>query len=95
MVETKPFALRLNDGSRMSGDVHVRICESLGVKFPRATHPNRLLSSYLDYYHPWRTHRSLDQDAPDGRWVRLAELDQIAEFPVVQGLHHYYLPRVA
>jgi len=54
MVETKPFgiialsslyigslglALRLNDGSRMSGDVHVRICESLGVKFPRATHP--------------------------------------------------------
>ena len=23
----------------MSGDVHVRICESLGVKFPRATHP--------------------------------------------------------
>ncbi len=23
----------------MSGDVHVRICESLGVKFPRANHP--------------------------------------------------------
>ena len=39
MVETKPFALRLDDGSRMSGDVHVRFCESLGVKFPRATHP--------------------------------------------------------
>ena len=27
----------------MSGDVHVRICESLGVKFPRATHPLDLL----------------------------------------------------
>jgi len=55
----------------------------------------RLLSSYLDYYLPWRTHRSLGQDAPDGRRVRLAELDQIAEFPVVQGLHHYYLPKAA
>ena len=42
MVETKPFGLsnlRLDDGSRMSGDVHVRFCESLGVKFPGATHP--------------------------------------------------------
>ena len=27
-------------------------------------HLERLLSSYLDYCHPWRTHRSLDQDAP-------------------------------
>ena len=37
MGETKP--LWLNDGSRMNGDVHVRFRESLGVKFPRATHP--------------------------------------------------------
>ena len=28
---------RLDDKSRMSGDVHVRICERLGVGFPRAT----------------------------------------------------------
>src|SRR6516162_3807252 len=28
---------RLDDKSRMSGDVHVRICEHLGVRFPRAT----------------------------------------------------------
>ncbi len=27
----------MDDKSRMSGDVHVRICEGLGVKFPRAT----------------------------------------------------------
>ena len=58
-------------------------------------HLTRLLSSYLDYYHTWRTHRSLDQDAPHGRRVRFAELDQVVEFPVVQGLHHYYLPRAA
>ncbi len=55
----------------------------------------RLLSSYLDYYHPWRTHRSLHQDAPDGRPVQLAKPNQIAEFPIVQGLHHYYLPKAA
>jgi putative transposase len=58
-------------------------------------HQKRLLSSYLDYYHPWRTHRSLDQDAPDRRPARSAELGQVVEFPVVQGLHHYYLPRAA
>ncbi len=58
-------------------------------------HLRRLLSSYLDYYHPWRTHQSLDQDAPNGRRVRLAEPGQVIEFPVVQGLHHYYLPKAA
>ena len=58
-------------------------------------HLKRLLSSYLDYYHPWRTHQSLDQDTPDGRHVRFAEPGQVVEFPVVQGLHHYYLPRAA
>ena len=33
------LVLRLDDGSRMSGDVHVRFCEGLGVKLPGATHP--------------------------------------------------------
>jgi len=56
-------------------------------------HLKRLLSSYLNYYHPWRTHQSWDQDAPNGRRVRLAERGQVIEFPVVQGLHHYYLPK--
>ena len=58
-------------------------------------HLKRLLSSYLDYYHPWRTHRSLDQDAPDGRRVRLGKPGQIVEIPIVHELHHYYLPRAA
>ncbi len=58
-------------------------------------HLKRLLSAYLDYYHPWRTHRSLDQDASVGRPVQIAIPDRIAEFPVVHGLHHYYLPRAA
>jgi RNA-directed DNA polymerase len=30
--------VRLDDGSRMSREVHVRFCESRGVRFPPATH---------------------------------------------------------
>jgi transposase InsO family protein len=29
----------LNNGSRMSREVHVRFCEGLGVQIPRSTHP--------------------------------------------------------
>src|SRR5437879_4561346 len=32
-------ALRLDDGSRMNREVHVRFCERRGVRFPPATHP--------------------------------------------------------
>ena len=58
-------------------------------------HLKRLLSAYLDYYHPWRTHRSLAGDAPDHRPVRCAEPAQVIDFPAVHGLHHYYLPKAA
>ena len=37
---------QLDDGSRMSGDVHVRFCERLGVKVPRATHLEYLLLAH-------------------------------------------------
>lgn len=41
MTTAKPFAIfpprRLSDKSRMSREVHVRFCESPGVRFPRAT----------------------------------------------------------
>jgi len=58
-------------------------------------HLKRLLSAYLDYYHPWRTHRSLAGDTPDHRPVRPAKPAQVVDFPAVHGLHHYYLPKVA
>ena len=58
-------------------------------------HLKRLLSSYVDYCHRWRTHQSLERDAPNGRPVRAAEPRQVVERPVVQGLHHYYLPMAA
>ncbi|TDJ65125.1 MAG: integrase [Proteobacteria bacterium] len=52
----------------------------------------RLLSTYLDHHHPWRTHQSLERDAPNGRPIRAAEPDQVIECLAVHGLHHYYLP---
>jgi hypothetical protein len=58
-------------------------------------HLKRLLSAYLNYYHPWRTHRSLAGDAPDHRPVRPAKSAQVVDFPAVHELHHYYLPKVA
>ena len=42
MVRQGCWRQQPDDKSRMTGDCHVRICEGLGVKFPRAT---RLLSS--------------------------------------------------
>ena len=66
------------------------------VHFNVTEHPiKRLLSSYLHDYHPWRTHRSWDRDAPDGRPVRSADPKHVTELPAVQGLHHYYLPKAA
>ena len=32
-----------DDGSRMSRETHVRFCEGVGVKFPRATRQSRLI----------------------------------------------------
>ncbi len=58
-------------------------------------HLKRLLSAYLDYYRPWRTHRSLAGDASDHRPVRSAKPAQVIAFPAVHGLHHSYLPKVA
>jgi putative transposase len=41
-------------------------------------HLKRILISYFDYYHRWRTHLSL------------AALGKVVEFPEVGGLYHHY-----
>jgi len=58
-------------------------------------HLTRLMSSYLDYYHPWRTHQPLNGDAPHRRPLRAAEPCDVVELPAVHGLHHVYLPKQA
>jgi transposase InsO family protein len=58
-------------------------------------HLRRLLTSYFQYYHHWRTHRALDMDCPLQRPVQLPEAGLAREVPEVGGLHHHYERRAA
>jgi putative transposase len=53
-------------------------------------HLKRLLGSYVAYYHHWRTHRSLEMDAPEPRTVQPPKLGPVRKLPEVGGLHHHY-----
>lgn len=78
---------------RLIGTIRRELLDNVVVLNER--HLRRLLKSYVAYYNEWRTHRSLEGDAPNRRPVRLAEGAAVVEFPAVQGLHHYYLPEAA
>lgn len=58
-------------------------------------HLRRVLRSYVDYYHTWRPHRSLEMDAPEPRAVQPPELGPIRKLPEVGGLHHHYERKAA
>jgi hypothetical protein len=49
----------------------------------------------VEYYHNWRTHLSLEMDAPKSRAVQPPELGQIRKLPEVSGLHHHYERKAA
>jgi transposase InsO family protein len=53
-------------------------------------HLRRVLRSYMEYYHTWRVHRSLDMDAPEPRPVQPPEWGSVRKLPEVGGLHHHY-----
>ncbi len=53
-------------------------------------HLNRLLQSYIDYYHNWRPHRSLEMDAPIPRPVEPPDVGPVRKCAEVGGLHHHY-----
>ena len=53
-------------------------------------HLQRILGSYLDYYHGSRTHLSIGKDTPDGRPVQPAGSGTVVSLPKVGGLHHRY-----
>ena len=53
-------------------------------------HLHRVLQSYVDYYHRWRLHRSLEMDAPEPRRVQPAARGPVRKLPEVGGLHHHY-----
>jgi len=50
----------------------------------------RVLRSYFDYYERFRTHLSLDKDAPISRPIQTATMGRIVEIPQVGGLPHRY-----
>jgi len=53
-------------------------------------HLRRLLTSYFNYYHQARPHRSLGQNAPEPRAVEPPERGRVIALPQVGGLHHRY-----
>jgi len=55
-----------------------------------ARHLKRILTSYFNYYHGWRTHLSLGMDSPESRPVQSPALVKVVQFPEVGGLHHHY-----
>ena len=50
----------------------------------------RILRSYIDYYHHWRTHLALGKDPPVSRAVEPAAPGEVIARPHVGGLHHSY-----
>lgn len=56
---------------------------------------HRHLRCYLAYYHEWRTHLSLDKDAPVLRAAQLPACGKIVPVPHIGGLHHHYERRAA
>jgi putative transposase len=55
----------------------------------------RTLIAYSAYYHQWRTHLSLDKDAPQSRRRQMPCEGPVIEIPEVGGLHHHYERRAA
>jgi transposase InsO family protein len=52
------------------------------------THLRRILKSYADYYNSFRSHRSLNKDAPVSRPVQRTGV--ISSRAILGGLHHRY-----
>lgn len=78
---------------RLIGSIRREILDHVIVLDER--HLTRLLKTYVAYYNRWRTHRSLEGDAPYTRPVLSATLARTVEIPGVEGLRHYYMPQAA
>jgi transposase InsO family protein len=71
---------------RLIGSIR-RECADHIIVFGEA-HLRRILRSYACYYNGFRTHRSLDKDAPISRLVQRAGV--INSRAILGGLHHHY-----
>jgi putative transposase len=52
-------------------------------------HLKRLLQTYLNHDHGWRTHLSLAMDCPVPRPIHPPEQERVIAVPEVGGLHHH------
>jgi len=52
-------------------------------------HLRRILRSYARYYNDFRTHWSLDKDAPASRLVQ--RIGTVRSQAILGGLHHHYV----
>jgi putative transposase len=59
------------------------------------SHLRKILGRYFRYYNKYRTHLSLEKDAPEPRLLQAVNLGEIIEIPEVGGLHHHYERRAA
>jgi len=50
----------------------------------------KILRSYFEYYHRFRTHLSLGKDSPELRAIQPPEMGSVVSVPQVGGLHHRY-----
>jgi len=71
---------------RLIGSIR-RECLDHVVVFGKV-HLRRTLAAYANYYNEFRTHLSLEKDAPSHRPVQRA--GQVAARPILGGLHHKY-----
>src|SRR6201984_1974438 len=71
---------------RLIGSIR-RECLDPIIVFGEA-HVRRILKCYADYYNNFRTHRSLNKDAPVSRPVQ--RIGSIKSHAILDGLHHHY-----
>ena len=78
---------------RLIGTLRCECLDNVIVLYER--HLRRVLGSYIDFYHRWRVHQSLEMDAPAHRPVQPPEIGEVIEFPDVGGLQRHYERRAA
>jgi putative transposase len=78
---------------RMIGTIRRECLDNVVVLGER--HLRRILSNYLDHYHRWRCHRSLDMDCPQSRPVQHPEVGEVVEIVEANGLYRHYERRAA
>ena len=94
IVQTAPSSPWQNPFvERIFGSVRREILDHVIVL--NEEHLQRVLASYLDYYHTSRTHLGLAKDCPEPRPIQSTDDGKVVAFPCVGGLHHRYERKAA